>query len=339
MPRGVPRTTNGSIPASVAARARARQAASGRVNPNERFLAADPITDPPEEEAIPDGGMFASNPSTAVDGPDESGGVLAEFTGASAGAVGQGPAEIQIVGPNGEVLTARRQEDGTYLTVSTNVPPPPVSAEVDHPLLQQLRSRTKEVKKNVQRAPAYNHRMLWYMKRDGEIVLLQGDPGNRAYYEDKGYVVLREEEEQMWLRGQKRSERDPRTGDYRQVTVVPPIRKLVLDEQRRRAILVGTITNIARRNPSVELTGDLSITPTEELEDLLAQLREAQGINFRLLEARERSRREDYDDETEMVGVELASGHDLYRKMARSREQQRIQGSSRLNPPDAIEMT
>ena len=102
--------------------------------------------------------------------------------------------------------------------------------------------------------------------------------------------------------------------------------------------MVTTIRSIANRNPSVELTGDLSITPTEELEEMLTQLRSTQGINFRLIEARQRAVRED-DEEEAARGMEMGSGADLERKVARSLEQQRIGGLHRRPSTGAVEMS
>jgi len=324
-PRAIP-PPNGAVPA-------ARRGTFLADDPR-RAETATAVADEPDPTT---GAMAASNPvltepaepeSAASSGLD--GQPLVGSTGGVVGAVGRPemlPDTIEAVGPNGELITLKRDEHGQYVTINTNIPPPPISAEVDHPILQQLRSRTSKPKGLVQRAPAYNHRMLWYMKLDGEIVPGQGDPGNRAYYEDKGYVVLRDDEEKMWLRG------DPGRG-------IPPIRRMVIAEQRRRAQLITVIRSIAKRNPSVEMTGDLSITPTEELEEMLTELRGAQGVNFRLLEARQRGiNNQDEKDDQVLSGLEVGIGHDLYRKMARSREQSRIGGLNRQPSEGALEMS
>jgi hypothetical protein len=83
------------------------------------------------------------------------------------------------------------------------------------------------------------------------------------------------------------------------------------------------------------LAGDLSITPTEELEGLLAQLKSNQSINFTLLQARQRSRVEDYDDTELTEGVELHSGLELERKLSafhEARSQNQLTPSNRMNP-------
>ena len=336
MPRRSPTAarTNGSVPRGN----RAAAVADRGARPAERqvTMSADtPLGSPDfvgdpvgaDDDLDPTAGAMAA--SNALDLGAPAAPPLEGFTGSASGAVGRPtmvPQTIEALGPNGEVLTLERGEDGMFRTLHTNDPPPPVSAHTDHPLLQQLRSRTNKPKGQVQRAPAYNHRMLWYMKDDGEIVPLQGDPGNRAYYEDKGYVVLRPEEERLYLRG------DPERN-------FPPIRRLVIAEQRKRASLITVIRNIAQRNPSVELTGDLSITPTEELEQLLVQLRGTQGINFRLLEARQRTTADvDERDDKVLDGVEILGGQEVMRKMARAREQEQIGGLNRRPATGPVEL-
>lgn len=252
----------------------------------------------------------------------------------AAGPVGGLPHTVEAFGPNGELLTMQLGDDGVYRTVQTNVPPPPVSAEVDHPLLTTLRSRTNQPKAQAKRLPAYNNPYLWYMKTDGEIVYLQGDPGNRAYYEEKGYVVLRQEEVGAYTKDKTRQVPDGR-GGFRKEIVQPAVRRLVLTEQRKRAELITTIRNIALKNPAVELAGDLSITPTEELEGLLKQLKGNQSINFTLLQARQRTRADDYDDDELTAGVELHSGVELERKLSafnEARSQNQLIPTNRMNP-------
>jgi len=241
---------------------------------------------------------------------------------------------VQAFGPNGELLTMELGDDGVYRTVQTSVPPPPVSAEVDHPLLTTLRSRTNQPAAQARRLPAYNNPYLWYMKTDGEIVRGQGDPGNRAYYEEKGYIVLRKEEVDAYLKDKTRTVPDGRGGLKKEI-VQPAVRRLVLIEQRKRAELITTIRNIAMKNPAVELAGDLSITPSDELQVLLDQLKDNQSIHFTLLQARQPTRAEDYDDEDVSVGVEMHSGRELEHKLEayqQARSQSQLQDTRRMNP-------
>lgn len=256
------------------------------------------------------------------------------------------PTEIQAKGPNGEDITLRMDESGAWMTVSTSAPPPPVSAPVDHPLLGQLRARTRKPKGLVQRAPAYNHRMMWFMKPDGDVVKLQGDPGNRAYYEDKGYVPLTPDEVQSWERDKTITRWNPETGERESRVVAPSIRRQVIRLQRERAQLITTIRGIATRHAAVEVSGDLSITPTDELQEMLKKLQRIDGPNFTLLQGRERGVETEYDDEQDNLDrLEIGSGQDLERKvdafhkMARSRSDMQISGHQRLNAPEPVDMS
>ena len=64
--------------------------------------------------------------------------------------------------------------------------------------------------------------MMWFMKPDGDVVKLQGDPGNRAYYEDKGFVPLTPDEVQAWERDKTVSKYDPETGERDSQGGAPP---------------------------------------------------------------------------------------------------------------------
>lgn len=167
----------------------------------------------------------------------------------------------------------------------------------DHPLMHSLLQRTRQVKKDAQRPRAYNHPPLWYIKPDGDIVRLQGDPGNRAYYVDKGYDVLRPEEVELYLR---------------------ELRPEIIREQRRRAAAITTMRRIATKHPGVELAGDLDITPTEELEAMLNSLRTQAGGAVAVVQGRFR---EENDRDVEAAGTDAGSIDELRGKMARGAAQ------------------
>lgn len=163
------------------------------------------------------------------------------------------------------------------------------------PLKERLLQKTGPIR-TARRGPIYNHPPKWYCKPDGDVVLLPGDPQNRAYYEDKGYYCLREHEVDEWL---------------------AKMRPEVIKEQRRRASIVTALRRIAAKNPTVEVLADVEIMTTEELEDLLKQVGEAVGAPVKVIQGRIR---EEPVEAEEAAGTSLGSGDELEAKIARSSE-------------------
>lgn len=166
---------------------------------------------------------------------------------------------------------------------------------MDTSLQERLQARTGPIRQ-AKRGPVYNHPMMWYAKPDGEIVKLQGDPSNRAYYEDKGYTLLRAAEVREW-------EKDIRPG--------------VLDGQRRTASLIEAIRRILAQNPGVRAVADFDIMSVDELEEYLDTVGKATGqpvkiIQGRIREAAESNEREDSAD------AALGSGEELLGKIERA---------------------
>jgi hypothetical protein len=72
------------------------------------------------------------------------------------------------------------------------------------PFVASLRAQTRPTPENFVRSEKpYNYPLRLYAKPDGSIVSLQGDPGNRSYYRDKGFVELDAEQEWRWYGGEK----------------------------------------------------------------------------------------------------------------------------------------
>lgn len=161
-------------------------------------------------------------------------------------------------------------------------------------LLERLKARTSAVRQPG-RGPVYNHPPLWYAKPDGDVVSLQGDPQNRAYYTDKGYAVLRPEEVEEWLR---------------------VVRPQVLAETRARARLITGIRQIAARHPGVEVLSDLNAASVEELQGFLDAAAKAGGA---VTVIGSRAAPEDDDDPADR-GTEMGAGDALADKIARSAE-------------------
>jgi hypothetical protein len=159
-------------------------------------------------------------------------------------------------------------------------------------LLERLKARTSAVRQPG-RGPVYNHPPLWYARPDGDVVRLQGDPQNRAYYEDKGFAVLRPDEVAEWE------------------TVV---RARVIAEQRRTANFITQIRRIVARNPMVEVLDDLNAASVAELEGILAELG---GVSSGVAVIGRRAQAPVEDDPPD-TGTEMGSGDALAEKIARS---------------------
>jgi hypothetical protein len=163
---------------------------------------------------------------------------------------------------------------------------------VAHALIEKLVERTAPVRQAT-RGPAYNHPMQWYAKPNGDVVLLQADPQNRAYYEDKGYALLRHEERQEWLE---------------------EVRPLVLREQFDKARVLTTIRRVATKHPGVEVVGDLEDMDTDELRGLLADLGKATGAPLHVITGRIADPVTEPDD---TFGAMVGAGDELQAKIER----------------------
>lgn len=186
--------------------------------------------------------------------------------------------------------------------MATAAAPAAPTQETQHEpaLLERLKARTSPVRQAV-RGPVYNHPSLWYARPDGDVVRLPGDPQNRAYYEDKGYAVLRPDERGEW------------EGE---------VRPLVAAAQREKAAVIGTIRRVAKHNPGLDVVADLDAMALEELRELLGELGQAAGVSTKVVGARflkEQAAAEAPDPH--MAGVTLASGAELADKLKRATQQ------------------
>lgn len=132
-------------------------------------------------------------------------------------------------------------------------------------LIERLKERTGPIRQAV-RGPAYNHPLSWYAKPNGDVVLLQGDPQNRAYYEDKGYAVLRPDEVREWER---------------------EVRPQVMAELRLKAGLITTIRRVGARFPAVQIVADLDEMTVPELEAMVDDLGKATGTPVKVIRGRD----------------------------------------------------
>jgi hypothetical protein len=176
-----------------------------------------------------------------------------------------------LIRQNQELLARiDRLESGSMRYIESE-PQPKADVRVADPeslsdFQRTLLGQTHEVPENYggDRELPYNYPLRWYMKGDGTFVQLQGDPKNRAYYQDKGYRLLSEAEVAHFLEVER-----PR----------------LVKEQRQKAHLVSTIRNMFRREPSLagfredpDYDGSLNLMSISQLEDEWEDLR-ARSVN------------------------------------------------------------
>lgn len=163
---------------------------------------------------------------------------------------------------------------------------------------QSLRAQTRETPPDYQReSVAYNFDQRLYAKPDGSIVSLQGDPQNRSYYKDKGFIELTPEQVRQWYGGE---------------------RQKVIEVQREKADLINGLREQLARDPSLrasvsaqaELAWDHMTS--NELQHYLAELlgipdqhgkpRKRLKLPQRLID--QENRRSEQEAERMLAGVE-----------------------------------
>lgn len=164
-------------------------------------------------------------------------------------------------------------------------------------LIERIQARTAAVRQ-AGRGQPYNYEPLWYGRPDGEIVRLAGDPQNRAYYEDKGYAVLRPGEVEEWER------------DWR------PQRLAAL---REKASIITTIRRIGSKHPGVEIVDNLDDLDTPDLREFLEELGKVTGAPVKVLSKKYGVEAESRFDRVDDA-VPVSSGAELEDKLARSRQ-------------------
>jgi len=140
--------------------------------------------------------------------------------------------------------------------------------------LDKLLEQAPPTASQPKRGQNYNFPLRLYLKPDGEVVALQGDPVNRAYYQDKGYHLL--------------SDAPGRNGDRSEVEQYLQVEyPKILEEQIEKASIINAIRRAMQsdRNMNIPEEGweELSL---EEMRDVLAQIKEETGKNIRVIKPR-----------------------------------------------------
>lgn len=139
----------------------------------------------------------------------------------------------------------------------------------------------------------YNYPLRHYLKPDGQVVQLQGDPTNRAYYADKGYHELRET-----------AGRDGGLSELEQYQTVEYPK--ILAQQREKAALINAIRRAAERYRDLALEDTFDDYSIEEIREYLKQIKEETGKDIRVIKPKRQVAREAAED-AKLLGVETSA--------------------------------
>jgi hypothetical protein len=156
--------------------------------------------------------------------------------------------------------------------------------------LDKLLGETAPQASQPRRGQNYNYPYRLYLKPDGTVVQLQGDPNNRALYQDKGYRLL--------------SETPSRSGKSEADTYRQDEYPTILKEQRDKAALINAIRRAAERDPGLNLETTFDDYSVIELRDYLKQIKDETGREIRVILPKRAAAREAARDAQLLSGVE-----------------------------------
>jgi hypothetical protein len=176
-----------------------------------------------------------------------------------------------------------------------------VPATTGNEFLDRLLEQTPEQAEQPKRGQNYNFPLKLYLKPDGEVVRLQGDPINESYYRKKGYHLLNDQA----TRGQAKSEVEQYLQDE-----YPKI----LAEQQEKAAIINAIRRAVQsdRNLTFPEDGWEELT-VAEMRDILEQFKEETGKNVRIIRPRAQKPTRD----PVLAGVETTEGTSIEQFAAR----------------------
>jgi len=172
-------------------------------------------------------------------------------------------------------------------------------AEVtDNEFIDKLLDQTAATVSEPRRGQNYNYAKRWYLKPDGMVVQLQGDPNNRAMYADKGFHEMRDQPG----RGGAESEIE----QYLKVEY-PKILKV----QREKAALINAIRRAGERYRDLALEDTFDDYSVDEIREYLKQIKEETGKDIRVILPKRTAAREAAEDARLMAGVETSESMSL----------------------------
>lgn len=159
-----------------------------------------------------------------------------------------------------------------------------------NPFLDGLLERAPATPSQPRRGQDYNYPERLYLLPDGRVEKLQGDPHNRAYYEDKGYHLL---SEQPGRDGSKSEVRRYVEDEYPKL----------LAEQREKASIINAIRRAGERDRNLNFEDDFDTLNLEEMRAELKRIQEEYGKPIRITRSRA-AERADAARDARLIGVE-----------------------------------
>jgi hypothetical protein len=156
--------------------------------------------------------------------------------------------------------------------------------------LDGLLERTPVAPSQPRRGQNYNYPQRLYLLPDGRVEYLQGDPHNRAYYEDKGYHLMSDA-----------PGRDGRPSEVDQYLKVEYPK--ILAEQREKATIINAIRKAGEKDRNLNFEDDFDSLSLEEMRAELKRIQEDYGKPIRISRSRAATRAEENRDRL-LVGVE-----------------------------------
>ena len=184
--------------------------------------------------------------------------------------------------------------------------------ESGNEFLDKLLEQTAPAASQPRRGQNYNYPERLYLKPDGMVVYLQGDPQNRAYYQDKGFRMLSEA-----------PGRDG-TSEARQYLNVEYPR--ILKEQREKAAIINAIRRAGERYRDLNLEDTFDDYTVAELREYLQTIKSETGKDIRVILPKRAQAREDAQDARLLSGVETSSSESLEALQSKLERGQTFQG-------------
>lgn len=158
--------------------------------------------------------------------------------------------------------------------------------------MDKLLDQTAPVASQPRRGQNYNYPQRLFLKPDGSVVYLQGDPQNRAYYQDKGFRML--------------SEAPGRDGHSEVRQYLDAEYPVILKQQREKAALINAIRRAGQQYRDLNLEDTFDEYTVEEVREYLKQIKEETGKDIRVILPKRAQAKEDARDAALLRGVETS---------------------------------